>query len=994
MNTGKVFQCVNILLFLLIGVGPNNTFGESLSINRNDYTDKLRGMWLGECIANWTGIQTEGDRTDSPFYTDANWSSIGFVLDQNPWLADDDTDIEYVYVHLLNQHVLTTLTPEQIRRGWMKHINSYIWVSNAKVRSMFDQGILPPATSLLNANELAIQIDAQLTTECFGALAPGMVHKALQMANLPILTTATGHAAHASQFHVVLYALACRLDDQISGRNQAMWLVDEASKYFPSTSKIIDIIEFVKADYLANPDMDDWESTRDKIYDRYHLHAADNGFRYNGWVESSVNFAAGIMALLYGEMDYRRTVKIGTLAGWDSDNPTATMAGLLGLVYGYENLIAEFPEKPNFSDRYHIYRTRGALPDYLPDDSQAEDTFTMIADRMCGIIDMAVTESGGSVSAGEWTLPEDEQAGVDFNPLSEIMQRSANHRVRSSGGSVTASSTAGGTNVNAIADGFEHNFSGEEWFGSAPEYRSSATDSATLTVVYNQPVFIHTIRLIEGESTTGFNDVNVEIKINGMWEIPVDGLYQDVPFDAAQQLQIIDFELNSPVEASGIRISGAVTGRLNILELDALSEPRSGSSNKPPKVSLFSPETGERFDVSSDIIIRADASDRDGHIVKVEFFSGSTLIGEDTSSPYQMNWENVPAGVYQLSVKATDDQGANTFSDIVWIMVAESSQGDGHVWHSYNVNTSGGSQPLLVYDEENAAPAVLELYESQKNGTVDRGPLFTSFNPGNHNETFNKVENFWANSSGNYGYPYVGKSTVDRGSDNGEKNPPAPLGVRDLQMHPPNNDHLTVAAFVAPFDGFYCVSGLAVRRVHNEGNTVRYSLFDYNQKLHVRLNASNNRTWVTDEEIYDLGSLSTGDRIYLAVDNGGNGYGWDATEVAWKITYRKEAFCDVSNKSKLMLPEDFALNQNYPNPFNGRTQIEFMLPADAKVSINIVDVLGQHVRSLKEGNITAGKHKVIWDGKNDRGNKATTGMYFVLMQVGSERLSIKLMLIK
>jgi hypothetical protein len=98
-------------------------------------------MWLGACIANWTGLQTEGKRTNYPFYTDVNWSSYGFVLNQNPWLADDDSDIEYVCVHLLNQHSLNTLTSNQIRNGWMTHINNWIWVSNAKVRGIFDQGV-------------------------------------------------------------------------------------------------------------------------------------------------------------------------------------------------------------------------------------------------------------------------------------------------------------------------------------------------------------------------------------------------------------------------------------------------------------------------------------------------------------------------------------------------------------------------------------------------------------------------------------------------------------------------------------------------------------------------------------------------------------------------------------------------------------------------------------------------------------------------------------
>ena len=63
-----------------------------LLISRNEYRQHLRGMWLAECIANWTGKRTELSRTEPPFYTDEDWGTtlpsgkvIEFVLDQDPW---------------------------------------------------------------------------------------------------------------------------------------------------------------------------------------------------------------------------------------------------------------------------------------------------------------------------------------------------------------------------------------------------------------------------------------------------------------------------------------------------------------------------------------------------------------------------------------------------------------------------------------------------------------------------------------------------------------------------------------------------------------------------------------------------------------------------------------------------------------------------------------------------------------------------------------------
>lgn len=112
----------------------------SRELSRCAYAERLRAMWLGEAIANWTGLTTEGVRQDAPFYTDQDWGidqdlswkmddMIDFVL-QDPWLADDDTDIEYVYLHLMDQHHSPMLSADQIASGWIAHINDWIWVSN------------------------------------------------------------------------------------------------------------------------------------------------------------------------------------------------------------------------------------------------------------------------------------------------------------------------------------------------------------------------------------------------------------------------------------------------------------------------------------------------------------------------------------------------------------------------------------------------------------------------------------------------------------------------------------------------------------------------------------------------------------------------------------------------------------------------------------------------------------------------------------------------
>ncbi|HBS28292.1 MAG TPA: ADP-ribosylglycohydrolase family protein, partial [Phycisphaerales bacterium] len=373
-------------------------------LDRAAYTDRLQALWLAQVIANWTGLLTEGQRIAPPFFTDADWGTtppgmtrqLVFITSQNPWGADDDTDIEYVYAQELFNADHALLTGAGLRQAWIDHINRFIWVSNAQARALMNRGMAPPATGLFLPNTAALHIDAQLTTEIFGAFAPGMPEAALRLADLPIRTTACGHAAHAAQFHVALYSLAALLDTSLPPREQAVWLVTSARAFVPDTSKTADVIDTVLADFLANPDASDWERTRDLIYQRYQLNAWPNGFLYRAWFESSVNLATGVLALLYGEMDLKRTIQIGTLSGWDSDNGTATMGGLIGLVQGTQAVRDAF-QGVTLSDRFWIRRTRDNIHDYLPADAGAEDTFRLMSERHITIVDRIIAEQGGQV---------------------------------------------------------------------------------------------------------------------------------------------------------------------------------------------------------------------------------------------------------------------------------------------------------------------------------------------------------------------------------------------------------------------------------------------------------------------------------------------------------------------------------------------------------------------------------------------------------------------
>lgn len=403
-------------------------------ISRSEYKKKLYGFWLGECIANWTGLVTEMDKIGSvgelktgAFYTRDDWgkpdqpsiwgqgvpSNLSAVIDfvfaapDSIWGSDDDTDIEYIYQELLYSNKQSILTGEQIRSGWLKHIKkeeeNFLWVSNQRAFDLMNKGMIPPATGDPKNNPEFEMIDAQLTTEIFGLFAPARPDIALKMAALPIQTTARFNSQWISEFYVTMYALASAADEKMTNKEKIFWMADISRKQLPSGSYAAKMYDFVKSRYLSGIP---WEQARDEVYQRYQVNQAD-GYdmtsknKYcNGCFAAGINFASSLISLFYGEGNIAETIKIGTLAGWDSDNPTATWGGLLGFIIGKEGVEKAFNRK--FSNQFNIHRTRIGFPD------NGIDSFENMAEKGVFVIDRVVQEQmrgGIDLKNQIWFIP-------------------------------------------------------------------------------------------------------------------------------------------------------------------------------------------------------------------------------------------------------------------------------------------------------------------------------------------------------------------------------------------------------------------------------------------------------------------------------------------------------------------------------------------------------------------------------------------------------------
>jgi photosystem II stability/assembly factor-like uncharacterized protein len=88
------------------------------------------------------------------------------------------------------------------------------------------------------------------------------------------------------------------------------------------------------------------------------------------------------------------------------------------------------------------------------------------------------------------------------------------------------------------------------------------------------------------------------------------------------------------------------------------------------------------------------------------------------------------------------------------------------------------------------------------------------------------------------------------------------------------------------------------------------------------------------------------------------------------FAFTKISVSDADGNSNKM-PGDFVLHQNYPNPFNPSTTISFDLPTRSQVTLKVFNVLGQEVATLVDGEVQAGRHRVLWNAPQN-----PSGVYF------------------
>ena len=153
-------------------------------------------------------------------------------------------------------------------------------------------------------------------------------------------------------------------------------------------------------------------------------------------------------------------------------------------------------------------------------------------------------------------------------------------------------------------------------------------------------------------------------------------------------------------------------------------------------------------------------------------------------------------------------------------------------------------------------------------------------------------------------------------------------------------------------------------RVHNTA-TNAWELFDAR---------TDNEDGITYHSLDNNGTSVNCDSVilYLSAPEVGGG---NVARIYELEMYNLTDIVSVESNTNL-IPVEYSVSQNYPNPFNPTTEIKFFTPNQARVDVNIYNLLGQEVSHLFSGDLNAGTHSVKWNATNSTGSKVAGGIYF------------------
>lgn len=281
-----------------------------LELKYKDYYNKVYGCWLGKCIGGAAGAKQENNKSLMSYTIDNVFPE---VIPPN-----DDFDLQILWLKEVLQKKGSAFSSKDLADTFAKYnlclANEYsIAIKNIEL------GIEPPLSGLFNNDFFKNSMGCPIRSEIWGLICPGNPEAAVCYAEKDGMIDHARESICGEQFFAALEACAFF-------ENNITKLIEKALEYIPEGTELVECIKFTFDEYLNGTS---WIQTRERMVTRFG--SSDASY-------SVINIGITIMALLYGEGDFEKTMLTAVNSGYDTDCAAATSCAILGLIHGADGI--------------------------------------------------------------------------------------------------------------------------------------------------------------------------------------------------------------------------------------------------------------------------------------------------------------------------------------------------------------------------------------------------------------------------------------------------------------------------------------------------------------------------------------------------------------------------------------------------------------------------------------------------------------------------------
>ena len=306
---------------------------KTVTLSKDVLRDKIRGGWAGQTIGVTFGGPYEF-RFNGTFIGDYQpllWYDgyLKKTMLENPGLYDD-LYMDLTFVEVFEKRGLDA--PVDSFAHAFANAGYALWHANQAARYNILNGIAAPQSGHWKSNPHADCIDYQIESDFAGLMSPGMPNTASAISDKIGHIMNYGDGWYGGVYMGAMYSLAFTSND-------IKFIVREALKTVPKGSKFYQCIADVINWHTKYPS--DWKQTWFEVQRKW---ADDVGCPEGIFaplnIDATVNAAYVVIGLLYGGMDFTKTMEITTRCGQDADCNPSSAGGILGTMLGYEKLPA------------------------------------------------------------------------------------------------------------------------------------------------------------------------------------------------------------------------------------------------------------------------------------------------------------------------------------------------------------------------------------------------------------------------------------------------------------------------------------------------------------------------------------------------------------------------------------------------------------------------------------------------------------------------------